>query len=226
MSEFMEKESVSRIIGSPPGYVGYDDAGQLTEKIRRKPYSVVLFDEIEKAHPDVLNILLQILDDGRLTDAHGKTVNFENTVIVMTTNAGSDRQTASIGFGGSEDMAEDATMKALSAFLRPEFINRVDEIVTFRALDQADFTRIVRIMLGELTEALAEKSLTLKYTDAAAALIAEKSFSAKFGARNMRRFIQRNVEDAIAEAVIADYTHSLSQILVHVKDGELKVTCM
>ena len=226
MSEFMEKESVSRIIGSPPGYVGYDDAGQLTEKIRRKPYSVVLFDEIEKAHPDVLNILLQILDDGRLTDAHGKTVNFENTVIVMTTNAGSDRQTASIGFGGSEDMAEDATMKALSAFLRPEFINRVDEIVTFRALDKDDFTRIVRIMLGELTDALAEKSLTLKYTDAAAAHIAEKSFSAKFGARNMRRYIQRNVEDAIAEAVIADYTHSLSQILVHVKDGELKVTCM
>ncbi len=226
MSEFMEKESVSRIIGSPPGYVGYDDAGQLTEKIRRKPYSVVLFDEIEKAHPDVLNILLQILDDGRLTDAHGKTVNFENTVIVMTTNAGSDRQTASIGFGGSEDMAEDATMKALSAFLRPEFINRVDEIVTFRALDKEDFTRIVRIMLGELTDALAEKSLTLKYTDAAAAHIAEKSFSAKFGARNMRRFIQRHVEDAIAEAVIADYTHSLSQILVHVKDGELKVTCM
>ena len=226
MSEFMEKESVSRIIGSPPGYVGYDDAGQLTEKIRRKPYSVVLFDEIEKAHPDVLNILLQILDDGRLTDAHGKTVNFENTVIVMTTNAGSDRQTASIGFGNAEDQAEDATMKALSAFLRPEFINRVDEVVTFRALDKEDFTRIVRIMLGELTEALAEKSLTLKYTDAAAAYIAEKSFSAKFGARNMRRYIQRHVEDPIAEAVIADYTHSLSQILVHVKDGELKVTCM
>ncbi len=227
MSEFMEKESVSRIIGSPPGYVGYDDAGQLTEKIRRKPYSVVLFDEIEKAHPDVLNILLQILDDGRLTDAHGKTVNFENTVIVMTTNAGSDRQTASIGFGGNEDdRAEDATMKALQVFLRPEFINRVDEVITFRALDKEDFTRIVRIMLGELTDALAEKSLTLKYTDAAAALIAEKSFSAKFGARNMRRYIQRNVEDAIAEAVIADYTHSLTQILVHVKDGELKVTCM
>ncbi|MBR5124464.1 MAG: ATP-dependent Clp protease ATP-binding subunit [Clostridia bacterium] len=226
MSEFMEKESVSRIIGSPPGYVGYDDAGQLTEKIRRKPYSVVLFDEIEKAHPDVLNILLQILDDGRLTDAHGKTVNFENTVIVMTTNAGSDRQTASIGFGAAEDMAEDATMKALSAFLRPEFINRVDEVITFRSLDQADFTRIVRIMLGELVEALAEKSLTLKYTDAAAAHIAEKSFSAKYGARNMRRYIQRNVEDAIAEAVISDYTHSLTHILVHVKDGELKVTCM
>ncbi|MBQ3508348.1 MAG: ATP-dependent Clp protease ATP-binding subunit, partial [Clostridia bacterium] len=227
MSEFMEKESVSRIIGSPPGYVGYDDAGQLTEKIRRKPYSVVLFDEIEKAHPDVLNILLQILDDGRLTDAHGKTVNFENTVIVMTTNAGSDRQTASIGFGNSEeDRAEDATMKALSAFLRPEFINRVDEVVTFRALDREDFTHIARIMLNELVDALAEKSLTLRYTDAAAVLIAEKSYSAKFGARNMRRYIQRHVEDAIAEAVIADYTHQLTQILVNVKDGEINVTCM
>ena len=227
MSEFMEKESVSRIIGSPPGYVGYDDAGQLTEKIRRKPYSVVLFDEIEKAHPDVLNILLQILDDGRLTDAHGKTVNFENTVIVMTTNAGSDKQTGAIGFGVSEeDRAEDATMKALQGFLRPEFINRVDEVVTFRSLDQSDFTHIARIMLNELVEALAEKSLTLRYTDAAAALIAEKSYSAKYGARNMRRYIQRNVEDAIAEAVIADYTHSLTQILVNVKDGEVRVTCM
>ena len=227
MSEFMEKEAVSRLIGSPPGYVGYDDAGQLTEKIRRKPYSVVLFDEIEKAHPDVLNIMLQILDDGRLTDAHGKTVNFENTVIVMTTNAGSDRATGSIGFGGSEaEREQDATMKALSTFLRPEFINRVDEIVTFRALDREDFTRIVRIMLGELAEALAEKSLTLRYTDEAAALIAEKSYSVKYGARNMRRYIQRYVEDAIAEAVIADYTHALSQILVHVEDGEIKVACM
>ncbi len=227
MSEFMEKESVSRLIGSPPGYVGYDDAGQLTEKIRRKPYSVVLFDEIEKAHPDVLNIMLQILDDGRLTDAHGKTVNFENTVIVMTTNAGSDRATGSIGFGGSEeDRTEDATMKALSSFLRPEFINRVDEVVTFRSLDREDFTRIVRIMLGELADALAEKALTLRYTDEAAALIAEKSYSVKFGARNMRRYIQRHVEDAVAEAVIADYTHQLSQILVHTEDGEIKVSCM
>ena len=234
MSEFMEKESVSRIIGSPPGYVGYDDAGQLTEKIRRKPYSVVLFDEIEKAHPDVLNILLQILDDGRLTDAHGKTVNFENTVIVMTTNAGSDRQTGAIGFGASEeDRAEDrfggaseATMKALQGFLRPEFINRVDEVVTFRSLDREDFTHIARIMLDELVNALAEKSLHLRYTDAAAALIAEKSYSAKFGARNMRRYIQRHVEDAIAETVIADYSHRLTQILVNVKDGEIKVTCM
>ena len=234
MSEFMEKEAVSRLIGSPPGYVGYDDAGQLTEKIRRKPYSVVLFDEIEKAHPDVLNILLQILDDGRLTDAHGKTVNFENTVIVMTTNAGSDRATGTIGFGGDrgedgEDGfggASDATMKALSAFLRPEFLNRVDEIVTFRALDREDFTRIARIMLDELAAALAEKSLALRYTDEAAALIAERSFSPKFGARNMRRYIQRHVEDAIAEAVIADYHHALSQILVYAEEGAIKVSCM
>ncbi len=227
MSEFMEKESVSRLIGSPPGYVGYDDAGQLTEKIRRKPYSVVLFDEIEKAHPDVLNILLQILDDGRLTDAHGKTVNFENAVIVMTTNAGSDRATGAIGFSHSEaDRMEDTTMKALSTFLRPEFINRVDEVITFRSLDRSDFTRIARIMLDELAAALAEKSLTLHYTEAAAALIAERSYSTKYGARHMRRYIQRHVEDPVAEAVIADYAHSLSQISLHVKDGELKVSCM
>ncbi len=227
MSEFMEKESVSRIIGSPPGYVGYDDAGQLTEKIRRKPYSVVLFDEIEKAHPDVLNILLQILDDGRLTDAHGKTVNFENTVIVMTTNAGSDRVTATIGFAGTdESREEDATMKALSTFLRPEFINRVDEVITFRALDRKDFVAIARIMLDELCDSLAEKSLTFRYTDDAAAMVAERSYSQKYGARNMRRYIQRHVEDPLAEAVIADYNHSLTQALLHVKGGELKVTCM
>ncbi len=228
MSEFMEKESVSRIIGSPPGYVGYDDAGQLTEKIRRKPYSVVLFDEIEKAHPDVLNILLQILDDGRLTDAHGKTVNFENTVIVMTTNAGSDRMTGSIGFSGATDAdrTEDATTRALSTFLRPEFLNRVDEIITFRSLDRNDFTAIARIMLNELTEALAEKSLNFRYTDEAAARIAEQSFSPKYGARNMRRYIQRHVEDPIAEAVISDYNHEISQIKLHIKDGNLKVTCL
>ena len=225
MSEFMEKESVSRIIGSPPGYVGYDDAGQLTEKIRRKPYSVVLFDEIEKAHPDVLNILLQILDDGRLTDAHGKTVNFENAVIVMTTNAGSDRAMGAIGFGGDrEEREEDATMKALGTFLRPEFINRVDEVVTFRSLDRTDFTAIARIMLDELVAALAEKSLALHYTPAAAALIAERSFSQKYGARHMRRYIQRHVEDPIAEAVIADYAHRLTGITLSVSDGELKVT--
>ncbi len=227
MSEFMEKESVSRIIGSPPGYVGYDDAGQLTEKIRRKPYSVVLFDEIEKAHPDVLNILLQILDDGRLTDAHGKTVNFENTVIVMTTNAGSDRATGSIGFGeeGVSDREEDATMKALSGFLRPEFINRVDEVITFRALEPVDFTHIARIMLDELRATLAEKALAFKYTDASAALIAEASYSRKYGARHMRRYIQRHVEDPIAEAVIADYAHRLTTITLDVRDGDLAVLC-
>ncbi len=227
MSEFMEKESVSRIIGSPPGYVGYDDAGQLTEKIRRKPYSVVLFDEIEKAHPDVLNILLQILDDGRLTDAHGKTVNFENTVIVMTTNAGSQNATAPIGFSAADtDREEDATHKALSAFLRPEFINRVDEVITFRSLDRTDFVAIARIMLDELADALAEKSLTFRYTEDAAAHVAEQSFSAKYGARNMRRYIQRHVEDPIAEAVIADYAHTLSQIKLHIKNGELTVTAL
>ncbi len=227
MSEFMEKESVSRIIGSPPGYVGYDDAGQLTEKIRRKPYSVVLFDEIEKAHPDVLNILLQILDDGRLTDAHGKTVNFENTVIVMTTNAGSDRAVGPIGFGDSEDArTEDATTRALSTFLRPEFINRVDEVITFRSLDRTDFVAIARIMLDELAAALSERALTLTYTDEAAALVAERSFSPKYGARHMRRYIQRQVEDPIAEAVIADYTHSLTKIHLHVEENELKVTCL
>ncbi len=227
MSEFMEKESVSRIIGSPPGYVGYDDAGQLTEKIRRKPYSVVLFDEIEKAHPDVLNILLQILDDGRLTDAHGKTVNFENTVIVMTTNAGSQNATATIGFGTEgTDREDDATHKALSTFLRPEFINRVDEVITFRSLDKQDFVGIARIMLDELQAALAEKSLNFRYTDEAAARVAEESYSRKYGARNMRRYIQRHVEDPIAEAVIADYNHSLSQIKLHIKNGELAITTM
>ena len=227
MSEFMEKESVSRIIGSPPGYVGYDDAGQLTEKIRRKPYSVVLFDEIEKAHPDVLNILLQILDDGRLTDAHGKTVNFENTIIVMTTNAGSEHRTASIGFSeSSENAADDATIKALQSFLRPEFINRVDEIITFRPLSREDFAAIARIMLGELAAALSERGLTLTYTDQAAHRIAEESYSERYGARNMRRYIQRHVEDPLAEAVIADYTHTLSQVRVCVRDGKLAVDTM
>ena len=222
MSEFMEKESVSRLIGSPPGYVGYDDAGQLTEKIRRKPYSVVLFDEIEKAHPDVLNILLQILDDGRLTDAHGKTVNFENTIIVMTTNAGSEHRTASIGFS-EEGVDESATMKALKSFLRPEFINRVDEVITFRSLDRGDFVAIARIMLDELAGALEERSLHFTYTDEAAEKIAGESYSETYGARNMRRYIQRNVEDPLAEAVIADYTHTLTQVRLCVQDGALTV---
>ncbi len=227
MSEFMEKHSVSRIIGSPPGYVGYDDAGQLTEKIRRKPYSVVLFDEIEKAHPDVLNIMLQILDDGRITDAHGKTVNFENTVIVMTTNAGSENASAVVGFSGNSQAAlEGKTEKALSKFLRPEFINRVDEIITFRSLNKEDFAKIAKIMLAELASALEEKNIKFEYTPAAAMHIAEKSFSEKYGARNMRRYIQRNVEDKLAEQIISDYGHSITCAKLFVSGGELQVVCM
>ena len=227
MSEFMEKHSVSRIIGAPPGDVGYDEAGQLTEKIRRRPYSIVLFDEIEKAHPDVLNILLQILDDGRITDARGKTVNFENTVIVMTTNAGSDRSGATAGFAlSAETVAENKTQKALEGFLRPEFINRVDEIITFRQLDEHDFVSIARIMLDELKTSLSEKSIALSYTDEALELIAKASFSRKFGARNMRRYIQKEVEDRLAEQIIADYTHKYSVAKVTLKDDTINVLCM
>ena len=203
MSEFMEKHSVSRIIGSPPGYVGYDEAGQLTEKIRRRPYSVVLFDEIEKAHPDVLNILLQILDDGQITDAHGKKVDFSNTVIVMTTNAGSNFSSNPAGFSGTAvSVAEDRTERALSEFLRPEFLNRVDEIVTFRSLSEEDFVGIARIMTGDLTAAMSERGLELIFTDSALETIARESYSHKFGARNMRRYIERNVEDVLATRII------------------------
>ena len=227
MSEFMEKHSVSRIIGAPPGYVGYDEAGQLTEKIRRKPYSVILFDEIEKAHPDVLNILLQILDDGRITDAHGKTVNFENTVIVMTTNAGSDKNTSSAGFSSSSaEVAEAKTEKALATFLRPEFINRVDEIITFRSLDKNDFIKIAGIMIDELKQVLSEKDVKLTCSEEALALIAERSFSAKFGARNMRRYIQTSVEDKLAELIISDYKQQYTQAYIGVKEGELDIACM
>jgi len=225
MSEFMEKHSVSKIIGAPPGYVGYDEAGQLTEKIRRKPYSVILFDEIEKAHPDVLNVMLQILDDGRVTDAQGRVVNFENTVIVMTTNAGSNRSGA-LGFStDGTSLTENATQKALAEFLRPEFLNRVDEVITFNSLTSNDFTHIVRIMLGELETALSEKGIALKYTDSAAKLIAERSYSHKYGARNMRRYIQKNVEDKLAELIISDYNHTYTQASINVKDGELSVSC-
>ena len=227
MSEFMEKHSVSRIIGAPPGYVGYDEAGQLTEKIRRRPYSVVLFDEIEKAHSDVLNILLQILDDGRITDAHGKTVNFENTVLVMTTNAGSDNTSALAGFGASGESSADArTQKALSAFLRPEFLNRVDEVITFRALEESDFVRIAAILMDELKSALAERGITLSYTEKALGIIAHESYSRKYGARNMRRYIQSNIEDALAERIIADYTQSITQARVLVRNGALAVEVM
>ncbi|MBQ8356241.1 MAG: AAA family ATPase [Clostridia bacterium] len=225
MSEFMEKHSVSRIIGAPPGYVGYDEAGQLTEKIRRRPYSVVLFDEIEKAHPDVLNVLLQILDDGRITDARGKTVNFENTVLVMTTNAGSDRAGALAGFLSEDRSASDArTEKALSTFLRPEFLNRVDEVITFRALDENDFTRIAAIMMGELKTALAERKIKLFYGNDVLAHIAGESYSHKFGARNMRRYIQTHIEDALAEKIIADYKRTISGAEITVKDGNIQIT--
>ena len=219
MSEYMEKYAVSRIIGSPPGYVGYDDAGQLTEKIRRKPYSVILFDEIEKAHPDVMNILLQILDDGRLTDAHGKEVNFENTVIVMTTNAGSDTNDNTAGFRAEEKtVAESRTEKALLSFLRPEFINRVDEIITFRALNEENFGRIAKIMLGDLVRALGDRDITLIYTEDAIRVIARESFSKKYGARNMRRYIQTHVEDAIANTLIAGYRDNVTAITLYTEE--------
>ncbi len=229
MSEFMEKHSVSRIIGAPPGYVGYDEAGQLTEKIRRRPYSVVLFDEIEKAHPDVLNILLQILDDGRITDARGKTVNFENTVLVMTTNAGSDHTAATVGFFADENSAsDDKTMKALSTFLRPEFINRVDDIITFRSLSKDDFAKIACIMLDELKLSLEEKNISFSYTRDAVLFIAEKSYSHKFGARNMRRFIQKHAEDLMAELIISDYDKTISAIVLKYskKNDKLVVECI
>ena len=222
MSEYMEKHAVSKIIGSPPGYVGYDEAGQLTEKIRRRPYSVVLFDEIEKAHPDVMNILLQILDDGKITDSHGKTVNFENTILIMTTNAGSSTGSGYAGFNQSSTAAaENKTEKALGEFLRPEFINRIDEIVTFRSLDEKDFVEIARIMMNELAATLAEKSITLKFSDAALGYIANKAFSKKYGARNLRRFIQTNVEDKIAEEIISHYDNRLAAIAIDANDGGL-----
>lgn len=227
MSEFMEKHSVSKIIGAPPGYVGYDEAGQLTEKIRRRPYSVILFDEIEKAHPDVLNILLQILDDGRVTDAQGRTINFENTVLVMTTNAGSSGGSGKAGFAADTVAMEDSrTMKALEDFLRPEFINRVDEIITFNSLTEKDFESIANIMLGELREALAEKSINLTYDPEVLTFVARNSYSAKFGARNMRRYIQTHIEDEIAEKVIADYDRTISHISLAVSDGKIKVNAM
>ncbi len=227
MSEFMEKHSVSKIIGAPPGYVGYDEAGQLTEKIRRRPYSVILFDEIEKAHPDVLNILLQVLDDGRITDAHGKEVNFENTLIIMTTNAGSDAASAVSGFAEQVGLAaKDKTEKALLGFLRPEFINRVDEIITFNSLTKENFEKIAGLMLEQLRDALAAKEVTLTYTDAAVKLIAEASYSVKFGARNMRRYIQTHVEDALAEKIIASYNAHIRIAKLDAKDGQLQIECI
>ena len=222
MSEFMEKHSVSRIVGSPPGYVGYDEAGQLTEKIRRKPYSVVLFDEIEKAHPDVLNVLLQILDDGQITDAHGRKVNFENTVIVMTSNAGSDKSGGAVGFGRSGDeLGKVRVMKALQEFLRPEFINRVDEIVYFHQLTKENFAGIARIMLGELTDSLAAKGFTFLYDDALVDYLVEKSYSAAYGARNLRRCIQKELEDPTAARIIESFDHPITHIRATAADGKV-----
>ena len=225
MSEFMEKHSVSRIVGAPPGYVGYDEAGQLTEKIRRRPYSVVLFDEIEKAHPDVLNILLQVLDDGKITDAQGRQINFENTVIIMTTNAGSETSSAISGFAEKREVvANDKTERALSAFLRPEFINRIDEIITFRHLDKKDFVKIADLMLSRLRDFMAEKGTKLVYSNDVLEYIAEKSYSDKFGARNMRRFIERSVEDKIANIVIDNYGRLLVGIGISISNDEIVVS--
>ena len=224
MSEFMEKFSVSRIIGSPPGYVGYDEAGQLTEKIRRKPYSVVLFDEIEKAHPDVMNILLQILDDGRITDAQGRTVNFENTIIIMTTNAGSNSKSGSVGFGGSlSDMSRERTMKALNEFLRPEFINRVDEVICFNQLTETNFRAIAELMLGELRENMERKNITLTWDDSLVDHLVREGYSVTYGARNLRRLIQKQVEDQIAEGIIARRGESSSQIMLSAENGKVEV---
>ena len=224
MSEFMEKHSVSRLVGSPPGYVGYDEAGQLTEKIRRKPYSVVLFDEIEKAHPDVLNILLQILDDGEVTDAHGRTVNFENTVIVMTSNAGSGKAAGAVGFGRSaDDQDKERVMKALQEFLRPEFINRVDEIVYFHQLTEENFRGIAGIMLEELKAALEEKGYHFTYDDALVDYLVKKSYSAAYGARNLRRCIQKDVEDPMAARIIESYETPITQIKATAEDGAVEL---
>ena len=226
MSEFMEKFSVSRIIGSPPGYVGYDEAGQLTEKIRRKPYSVVLFDEIEKAHPDVMNILLQILDDGRITDAQGRTVNFENTIIIMTTNAGSNTKTGSVGFGGTlSDMSRERAMKALGEFLRPEFINRVDEVVCFNQLTEANFRGIALLMLGEVRDVLAEKNLELSWDESLIDYLVKKGYSVTYGARNLRRLIQKEIEDEIAAAMIAKRGEGVKSVALSAAEDKVEVTC-
>ena len=224
MSEYMEKHTVSKLIGSPPGYVGYDEAGQLTEKIRRRPYSVVLFDEIEKAHPDVLNVLLQVLDDGRITDAQGRVVNFENTIIVMTSNAGSDGRVGGLGFGRTEnDMVKEKSMKALREFLRPEFLNRVDEIITFNQLSQENFFGIADIMLGELHDSLSSRGLTLTWEDSVRELLVRKAYSTVYGARNLRRCIQRELEDPVSEAIIDSFEHPISAIHARTEGDGIKL---
>ena len=227
MSEFMEKHSVSRIVGSPPGYVGYDEAGQLTEKIRRKPYAVILFDEIEKAHPDVLNVLLQILDDGEITDAHGRKVNFENTIIIMTSNAGSGSKEGSVGFGRTVSQQDrEKAMKALEGFLRPEFINRVDKVICFNRLTEENFQRIARMMLDELKESLKEKGISFTYDDALVNWLTEKSYSITYGARNLRRTIQKDIEDTVATKIIDSYENPVTQVRATVRDGSVAVDAL
>ena len=224
MSEYMEKHTVSRLIGSPPGYVGYDEAGQLTEKIRRRPYSVILFDELEKAHPDVLNILLQILDDGRITDAQGRVVNFENTIIIMTSNAGSNQKGGSVGFGRSlTEQSKEKAMKALGEFLRPEFINRVDEIVCFNQLSEDNFRGIADIMLAELQQSLEGRGIAFTWDESVKDYLVKKSYSVAYGARNLRRAIQTDLEDPIAERIIKSYVDPFRSIKATCEDGTIKL---
>jgi ATP-dependent Clp protease ATP-binding subunit ClpA len=227
MSEFMEKHSVSRIIGAPPGYVGYDEAGQLTEKVRRRPYSVILFDEIEKAHPDVMNILLQILDDGRVTDTHGRTVNFENTVIVMTSNAGSERRENALGFNREQTaVAKDKALKALSEFLRPEFLSRVDEVVVFNPLSEESFGKIAGLMLGELKTSLKQKDIELSWDDALVSALVKKAYGGKFGARDLRTTIRREVEDKIAELMVDSGDRDIKAITFTAKDSDISAAAI
>ena len=224
MSEYMEKHTVSKLIGSPPGYVGYDEAGQLTEQIRRRPYSVVLFDEIEKAHPDVLNILLQVLDDGRITDSQGRVVNFENAVIVMTSNAGSEGGVGGMGFGRTQqDQVKEKTMKALQGFLRPEFLNRVDEIITFNHLSEENFRNIADIMLNELRVSLESRGLRFTWDDSLRDHLVKQAFSVTYGARNLRRTIQKNLEDPISEAIIDSFEKPISGIHAYLENNEVKL---
>ena len=224
MSEYMEKHTVSKLIGSPPGYVGYDEAGQLTEKIRRRPYSVVLFDEIEKAHPDVLNVLLQVLDDGRITDAQGRLVNFENTIIVMTSNAGSEGNVAALGFGRTQgDQVKEKTMKALRGFLRPEFINRVDEIITFNHLTEENFLGIADIMLAELKQSLAARELDFNWDESLRQHLVKQAFSVTYGARNLRRTIQKELEDPISERIIDSFENPISSLFATVEEDAVVI---
>ena len=225
MSEYMEKFNVSRLVGSPPGYVGFEEGGQLSEQVRRHPYSVILFDEIEKAHPDVLNILLQVLDDGRITDAQGRVVNFENTIIVMTSNAGSEGNVAAMGFGRSGgDQIKEKTMKALRGFLRPEFINRVDEIITFNHLTEENFRGIADIMLEELRQSLENRGLQLTWDESIREYLVKKAYSVTYGARNLRRTIQRDLEDPISERIIDSFEAPISSIHITVEDENVVVT--